>query len=115
MFNPPPDTLRRFMAELMGGYCLCAEYYFTLDKYNDPEPNCPQCDLLLNPDWLNDRNASYDLPVENQWNYAEALSQLILSMPDEDRPIWGAYTESLAWILYKGYKWDNKKEEFLHD
>ena len=107
---PSNDQVQRFMAKLLGykrkhSAGKGREYWLY--------PDGSQHNSL--PNWPSDRNASYDLPVENQWNYADALSQLILSMPDDDRPIWDAYTESLAWILYKGYKWDNKKEEFLHD
>ena len=65
------------------------------------------------PNWPGDRNASYELPVKaGDRDYFIAASQIAANhnfpcrLLDLVQPLlWPAYWESLAWLLYKGYRW----------
>ena len=97
-----PTDLQRFMAELMG--------WTELKIFTDYKDDACEYPVLLGglnpengrrevvPNWLNDRNASYDLikdfprevMMKIQSNYAGPLS---------------ASAESKEYIKYRGYKW----------
>lgn len=115
MTNPSPQVVQLKIAELQGWTELKLFTDYKDDALEYPEllgginPENGRREVV--PDWPDDRNASYELPVKSQMRYGMAM----LAIKGED-PRWikrhTAYNESLAWILYKGYRWDDKALEF---
>ncbi len=108
--NPTPDQLiemRRLIARL-NGWRFTGPYWGGDLRGLSPEGNSE-----IVPNWSGDRNASYELPVKaGDRDYFIAASQIAANhnfpcrLLDLVQPLlWPAYWESLAWLLYKGYRW----------
>ncbi|KKN70690.1 hypothetical protein LCGC14_0428450 [marine sediment metagenome] len=112
--NPTPEKLqamRVLIAELLGwtrgnsvSISRCKGGLH--EHWHDKDGNCQGPHL---PNWPGDRNASSELPIEKTpaaWNaYCRALDYYdeLLELPFDGRH--HATVESLAWLLYKGYRW----------
>ena len=119
MTNPPPDTLLRFMAELMEWTNISTEpVYRTLRPikadhrlWGDPPTGKVQRRLL--PNWPGDRNASGLLHIKDLGEYLKKANTMIPELwgsPGFDQPhhtvSYPAYIECLLWIFSEhGYKW----------
>lgn len=58
------------------------------------------------PNWSLDRNASKELPIEDMDAYWDAYGSFVDYYPHPERTAFDtAETESLAWLLYKGWHW----------
>ncbi len=128
--NPTPDQIQRLIAKLMG----CVMTYRqdlsdapthrqsrTLTQCCDAEVHkrkCTKCHKPTAANWPRDRNASYELPVEDKVSFNRACHRIEHEwLKEHGSDKWNyrgsAEFESLAWLLYNGYRWNG--EQFVKE
>ena len=100
--NPTPDQIQRFIAKLLGGFCLCDEPEIITFSIPDSslEGTCRNCKEKARLDWPGDRRESYELLKDYNINFK---SSAVIS----------AYDESMLFLELKGYRWDG--EQFVKE
>ena len=109
MTNPTPQVVQLKIAELLGWTDLKRSPMDNRLWGLPPQDTVAELDLgkyMLVPNWPGDRNASIGLPVKNEGDYNRATDIVREKhYPDLEGDRLPADLESLAWILYKGYRW----------
>ena len=99
MTAPSPEQLQREIAKRLG--------WTHLHVVNGRLGGIPPDSVIPIhcPNWPTDRNASYELPVEDgdRQLYERAYNDIGKNFAHP----FSAYNESLAWLLYKGWRWDD--------
>ncbi len=125
MTNPTPQVMLPFIAELIGWTHLATNGKDQL-LGRSPEGYAKwgvNASLTTVPDWPGSLDAARGLEVGNPHDFWVALYKTMI--PEELRKkklslydyatqiIWYTPTQwCLAWILYKGYRWDDTTLEF---
>ncbi|HDZ13570.1 hypothetical protein LCGC14_0601720 [marine sediment metagenome] len=77
-----------------------------LDPFKKLKGQLDESGLISVPNWPGDRNASYELPVEDVSKYARCCALLEQNgFHDGSGYLRTSRFESLAWLFYKGRQW----------